>query len=172
MSPQTLKPILLAQFEAALAMLRQCLERCPPEHWDGLIAKYPFWMVAYHTLCFDDCYLAPSDAAWVPSTGPGGFHPAGRAELEEEYPSRRFERDELLRYADFVRDRLRRVLGEGTEGETAGSLAGPSGFPWLPFTRAELHLYNLRHIQHHTGQLTAFLRRVGVETGWVKSGWK
>jgi hypothetical protein len=54
----------ISQFEAALAMLNECLHKCPAEHWDSLIAKYPFWMVAYHTLCFVDCYLAPSNEAF------------------------------------------------------------------------------------------------------------
>ena len=31
-------------------------------------------------------------------------------------------------------------------------------------------MYNLRYIQHHTGQLGAYLRRAQVKTSWVKSG--
>ncbi|MCC6678055.1 MAG: DinB family protein [Phycisphaerales bacterium] len=154
------------QFSAALAMLGEAIEKCPDEHWDSPIARYPFWMVAYHTLCFADVYLSKDDASWAPQTGPGGMHPAGRAELDEEYPSRKFERAELLSYLDFIR----RKLAESMAAETEASLAGPSGFPRLKFSRAELHLYYLRHIQHHTGQLTAILRRHGVDTGWVKSG--
>lgn len=158
---------LRAQQEAALAMLAACIERCPDEQWDSPIAKYPFWHVAYHTLCFVDCYLSPSDEAF--ETRPE-FHPAGRAELEAEYPSRRMTRGELLKYAEFCREKVRRVLGEGPGGETEGSLSSASGFPWLAFNRLELHMYNMRHIQHHAGQLSAFLRRLGVETRWVKAG--
>lgn len=168
-----IKPILAAQFEAALCMLRDCIERCPPEHWDGLIAKYPFWQVAYHTLCFVDFYLAPGDEAWEPRTGEGGFHPKGRADLDDEYPSRRFTRAELLAYLALCRAKLHEVLGEApSAGRARESLEAPSGFPRLPFSRAELHLYNMRHIQHHTGQLGAYLRRAGVDTDWVKAGWR
>ncbi len=165
-----LKPILLAQFDAALCMLRDCIERCPPEHWDGLIAKYPFWQVAYHTLCFVDLYLSPGDEVWRPRTG--GLHPAGRAELDEEYPSRRFTRAELLDYVSICRRQLHEVLGEAPSAGQRESLEAPSGFPWLPFSRAELHLYNIRHIQHHTGQLSAYLRRAAVPTDWIKTGWR
>ena len=35
----------------------------------------------------------------------------------------------------------------------------PSGF-LVQITRGEMHLVNIRHIQHHTGQLSAYLRRV------------
>jgi uncharacterized damage-inducible protein DinB len=38
-----------------------------------------------------------------------------------------------------------------------------SGFDWLPTNRMELHLYNIRHIQHHTGQLVERLRQNGVK---------
>lgn len=176
----SLKPVLGAQLGAALRMLQACIQKCPPEHWEGLIAKYPFWMVAYHTLCFADLYLSPGEEVWQPRTGAGGLHPQGWAELDEEYPSRRFSQPELEAYAALCGGLADVVLGgAGTPGcdgryaipETEESLAGPSGFSRLAFSRAELHLYNLRHIQHHTGQLSAFLRKVGVDTRWVRSGW-
>jgi hypothetical protein len=61
--------------------------------------------------------------------------------------------------------------------ETEDSLAGASGFFWYEITRGEMHLVNIRHIQHHTGQLSAFLRRVDDRfadphtLGWIGSGW-
>src|ERR1044072_4876984 len=83
---------LTGQFEASLCMMNDCLVKCPPEHWDGIVGKYPFWTVAYHTLCFVDLYLSPDR---------GGFefrdvHPWGWKEFDEEYPSRRFEQNELI----------------------------------------------------------------------------
>lgn len=154
------KPV-LAQGLAAFAMLKDCLEKCPEAQWDGVVGTMPFWMVAYHTLCYADCYCARTNEAWKPSAK---FHPAGRAELSEEFPSRRFERAELLAYLAACRTILRAALAR----ETPKSLAGPSGFSWLEMPRAEVYLYNVRHVQHHTGQLTAFLRRVGVQTSWSK----
>lgn len=182
--PSSLNAVLARQMEAALAMLADCVRVCPGEHWDLPIAKYPFWQVAYHALCFVDCYLSPSNEAFHAELaeraasragGRGGkaggldLHPAGINELEDEYPSRRFERGELLAYVDLCRGKIGRVLGE----EGGDALEGASGFSWLAFTRAELHMYNIRHVQHHAGQLGAALRRVGVEPGrWVKSGWR
>lgn len=155
---------MLGQFEASLAMLDQCIRDCPDEHWDSPIAKYPFWLVAYHTLYCTDGYLVSSQDAWQPHPV---FHPAGRADIDAEYPSKRFTKQELGEYVRFCVGRARAVLGE----ETLESLEGPSGFARLAFSRAELHLYNLRHIQHHSGQLGAFLRRVKIASPWVKSGW-
>ncbi len=41
-------------------------------------------------------------------------------------------------------------------------LDADSGFYWLPFNKFELQLYNIRHIQHHTGQLTDRLRQAAM----------
>jgi hypothetical protein len=175
MSTELLKSSILAQFEASLAMLRICLEKCPPEHWDGIIGKYPFWQVAYHTLCFADCYCAVRDEEWLPRQGgtglTGDLHPKGRTELEEEYPSRRFSKEELVAYCELCLEIVRTAMAR----ETEATLAGESGFSWLKMPRAEVYIYNLRHIQHHAGQLSALLRRTGVETtrhGWVGRGWR
>jgi hypothetical protein len=155
---------LLGQFEAALAMLRRCVQACPEDQWDLPIAKYPFWVVAYHTLYCTDGYLIASERDWKPHPV---FHPGGMADIDAEYPTKRFTQAELLAYIDFCRQRAHEVLA----AETDESLAGASGFARLKFSRAELHLYNIRHIQHHTGQLGAFLGRLKIASPWVKSGW-
>lgn len=156
--------IVTAQCEAALAMLGICLERCANDDWDKPIAKYPFWQVAYHALCFADFYAAPSEEAWRPHPD---LHPEGRLELDNEYPSRRFVRDELLGYAALCKT----LAIDALAAETDQTIAGPCGFPRLRISRGELYLYNLRHIQHHTGQLSAFVHRQGGTADWVKSGW-
>jgi len=162
-----IKEAIAGQFEAAFAMFTQCIDACPAEQWDASIAKYPLWHVAYHTLCFVDLYLSPGEKAWQPRTGTGGFHPLGWTELDEEYPSRRFTKDELLAYAALLAPMIRSTI----EGETPERLAGESGFSRLPFSRAELHIYALRHVQHHAGQMGAKLRTLGIDQlNWVKSG--
>lgn len=162
---ELIRQTIVQQYEAALWMLNECIEKCPEGHWDSLIARYPFWEVAYHTLCFNDLYLSPSETVYQPRPE---FHPQGWDEFNAEHPSRRFERSELLKYLQVNREKLRTAVA----AETEQSLAGPSGFKRQNFPRVELFLYNLRHIQHHTGQLTASLRRVNVEIAWGFSGWK
>ena len=44
----------------------------------------------------------------------------------------------------------------------------PSGFHWLPFDKLELQFYNIRHIQHHVGELYERLAAAGgAEVGWA-----
>jgi hypothetical protein len=156
-----------SQTLAGLAMLRQTIECCPDHAWDQPVGVYPFWQVAYHVLCYVDFYSAPDNDSWRPDQRPDGLHPLGRTELDEEFPSRRFERTELLPYTDKCKEIVLGALAR----ETESSLRGPSGFAHLPMPRLELYLYTLRHLQHHTGQLGALLRRIGVDTGWRKAGW-
>lgn len=160
-----MKAILTRQFEASLCMMNDCLVKCPDEHWDAAIARYPFWQVAYHTLCFVDLYLSPTKEAFTFRA----IHPGGWREFDDEYPSRRFERPELTEYLAVCRQKAIDILAS----ETAESLQGPSGFTWLKFPRVEAHIYNIRHIQHHTGQLAAYLRRIDptIDPHWVGSGW-
>jgi len=75
-----------------------------------------------------------------------------------------------MEYAEVVRSKAVRMIVQ----ETEASLAGPSGYGGRrPPTRVEMHVYNIRHIQHHTGQLSACIRRVapGADPRWAGTGW-
>jgi hypothetical protein len=161
-----IKTILTAQFEAALCMLKDCVRKCPQEHWEGKIANDSLRQVAYHTLFYVDLYLSPNERAFELRD----FHRRGGDERLDTGPSTGLSKDETLSYLMICRQKALATLA----AETLESLQGASGFGWLSFSRGELHLHNLRHVQHHTGQLSAFLRRI-VEDGerwWVKTGWR
>ena len=163
------KQILAGQFEAALCMLNQCLAHCPPDHWEGKIANSTFRQVAYHTLFFVDFYLSPTEQQFKLRD----LHERGGDELQPA-PTAGLPKDETLEYVALCREKLHEALAR----ETAESLEGPSGFAYRRFSRGELYIYNLRHVQHHTGQLSAYLRRVDAALAdhkalpWIGSGWR
>jgi hypothetical protein len=162
-----LKSILRTQFEAALAMLHDCVAKCPPDHWNGKIANYPFWQVAYHTLSFTDFYLSESEEAFQPRA----FHPSrapGEPFDDEPVRPQGFTPDEILNYLALCRQKA----VDAVAAENSKSLQRPCGFRRRLFSRGELHIYNLRHVQHHAGQLSAYLRRLGVDSRWIGSSWK
>jgi hypothetical protein len=163
MRDQLFKDLVLSQFESALDMMAHAIQRCPTKHWEGIIGKYPFWQVAYHALCFVDLYTATDNDSWRPHPD---LHPKGVAELRKEFPSRSFSKAELLGYVELCNQKVRASLA----AESARSFGRPSGFAWVPVTRAELPIYSLRHLQHHVGQLTASLRRAKVSTRWGYKG--
>lgn len=158
--------ILTGQFDAALCMLRDCIRKCPEGHWEGKIANDTFRQIAYHTLFFVDLYMSPGEDAFQLRE----CHARGGDERSSMAASAGLTKEETLAYLAICRQKALDTLAS----ETAESLRRDSGFSWLPFTRGELHLYSLRHVQHHTGQLSASLRKV-VEDGerwWVKTGWR
>jgi hypothetical protein len=163
------KSIVISQMEATLAMLKQCAAACPSEHWKGKIANDSFRFVAYHALFYTDLYLSMSESAFQLRE----LHRRGGDERGEA-ASPGLSKEETLGYVPIVRQKLLDILG----AETEESLAGPSGFSWRKTTRAELHVYNIRHAQHHVGQLSAYLRRVEKTLtdpkalGWIGQGWR
>jgi hypothetical protein len=167
---ESIKAILTGQFEAALCMMDHCIRACPPEHWEGKIANYTFRLVAYHTLFWFDLYLSHGgDDAFVLRD----FHHRGGDERVDEVINPGLSKDETLAYVAICREKMLATVA----AETAASLQGPSGFPYRPNTRCELHIYNLRHVQHHTGQLSAYLRRVDSsltddDLRWIGTGWR
>jgi hypothetical protein len=164
-----LSGVLTSQFEASLCMLNQCIDRCPPEHWEGKIANYTFRQVAYHTLFFVDLYLSPREDAFELRD----LHHRGGDEREPAM-SAGLAQQETLDYVAICRQKAIETLA----CETLQSLEGPSGFSYRKISRGELHMYNIRHVQHHAGQLSANLRgksEILIDRHalpWVGSGWR
>ena len=167
---EQVKNALTSQYEASLCMLKQCVEACADGHYEGMIAHGSFRYVAYHTLFFTDLYLTSSEDAFVLRD----FHRVGGDERGEGL-SPGLPKDQLLAYVPICREKAVETMSR----ETEQSLAGPSGFAWRKIPRLELHVYNIRHVQHHTGQLSAYLRRVDPTIGqrrdvlkWIGWGWR
>jgi hypothetical protein len=148
------------QYGAALKMLRKAIELCPEDLWFDAKYRNPFWHVAYHTLFYAHLYSQVNEAAFQPwpkhkeGTRALGQLPAAELALLA------YSKADLLEYCDFC-------LAEVPARVAETQLEAESGFHWLPFNKLELQLYNIRHIQHHTGQLTERLRAVcDVGVGW------
>ena len=64
---------------------------------------------------------------------------------------------------------------EGLRDDAVSGLVAAAKVPALVathLTRAEVHIHNIRHIQHHAAQLILRLRRdYGQDMPWFKSGW-
>jgi hypothetical protein len=161
---------LMGQFGAALGMLAGCLERADATDWLAPVDRYAFWHVAYHALFYADLYLSPNEKAFRPQPfhleeynylGPQSWAPEKKAAYDRPY-----DKATLAGYLETCRAKARTAI----PAETETSLAGPSGFDWLGFSRLELHIYNIRHIQHHAAQLATVPRRRGGEgVAWVGS---
>ena len=168
----TLRTMLKSQYHAALAMLRDAIERCPDDVWFDRKPENACWQLAYHTLFFAHVYLLPNKAAFRPWEGhqadvqhpdgiPGPADPASRLPLIPEP----YTRAQALAYWN--------VCDEMVDGcVDALDLQSPdSGFSWYKIPKLEHQFVSLRHIQHHTAQLADRLRAAaGIGVRWIGDG--
>jgi len=159
-----IKPIIKSQYHAALDMLRQVIANCPDPVWLSRTPKNHFWRVAFHALFYTHLYLQPAEKDFVPwpkhrdqsqFLGTVPWPPHDQPKIGPPYT-----KEELLEYLDFCH-------AEADARVDALDLEGPSGFWWLPFDKTELQFYNIRHLQHHTGELSDRLCNEGIELDWV-----
>lgn len=165
------KTLTVNQFEAALCTLNLCVERCPESAWNGPVVNYKFCQAVFHTLFFTDYYLGPDEQSFRTQL----FHREHAAffrdyeEFEDRAPVLLYDKPSTRTYLEFCRRKAAETMG----AETEQSLGGPSGFERRKTTRAELHVYNMRHIQHHAAQLSLRLRIDSqIDIPWVSSGWR
>lgn len=169
----TVKTLLVNQYEAALSMLKACVDGCPESAWNAPVANHMFSKVVFHTLYFTDLYVGRDDEA---SFRRQPLHrqlaplfadlPVGREPFEDPAP-RSYDRAPLLTYLEFCRRKVSEIMATETE-ETLNA----SEIFGYEFSRAELHVYNIRHVHHHAAQLSLRLRLdTGAGIDWVGSGW-
>ena len=167
----TYRQLVVNQYDAVLAGLNFCIDRCPDELWDAQAGHQPFCQIVFHALFYGDVYLGYG----LDGLREQPFHLAHAAsfrdyeELEDRAPALLYERDFIKQYVQHCRAKAAATLA----GETAEILAGPSGFERRTSTRAELHIYNIRHLQDHVSQLNSYLAaQTGTDTPWFGSGWR
>ena len=157
--------IVSSQIRAALRMLRRQIEACPDDLWNREVDHNPSWVLAYHTLYFAHLYLSPSEDTFEPYErqvyGHAGYGKTDLGNWTELTQDDVFAKPDVLAYCDYIDGRVSEWV-ESTPFDAA------SGFHWLKFSKAEAHLYNLRHVQHHAGQLAERLRQEeDTGGGWV-----
>ncbi|HZK83053.1 MAG TPA: DinB family protein [Humisphaera sp.] len=168
----TLKELLIHQYEASLSTLNLAIAGCSDESWNERVANLKFCQAAFHAVFFADVYLQPSDD--VEALKRQAFHVDHRGDFRDYEEME--DRPQVLLYAKpFVQSYLQNVRHKAQatiELESAAVLAGPSGFRRRNCSRAELHVYNIRHIQHHAAQLSLRLRLdAEIDIPWVSRTW-
>ena len=150
------------QYRASLAMLGQAIGMCPETLWTDAEYRNRFWHIAYHTLFYTHLYLQPSEAdfhAWSKHRQDCQYLGARSGAPEVKTP---YSKSEVLEYYEICRAEV--------EARVPGlDLEAASGFSWLSFNKLEVQFYNIRHLQHHTGQLADRLRtKLNVGLAWVR----
>ena len=163
----TTRQVIQSQYRASLDMIGEAIATCSDTLWEDPAYTNRFWHIAYHALFYTHLYLQDSGQTFVPWSkhrqeyeflGPLPFPPHREPNIGEPYTKK-----EVLEFLELCRN-------EVEERVSSLDLEAASGFDWLPFGKLELQFYNIRHLQHHTGQLIERLRNVqDVGIGWVAS---
>jgi hypothetical protein len=152
-------------------MLDSCIDQCPDAAWDAPVADLKFCQVAFHVLFFTDFYLEATEH----TIRDQDFH---RANLDvfRDYEELEDRQQQLLYERSFIKDYVqhcRAKSGRVVASETQQTLITRCGFSRRDCSRAELHVLNIRHIQHHAAQLSLKLKLdTGEGVDWVGSGWR
>jgi hypothetical protein len=166
---EAIRSVLKSQYRAALAMLKESIERCPDEIWNREEETNSFWQIAYHTLFFTHLYIQKNEDA---------FHPWEHHQGEVQYPdsipgppdpdselpliSKPYTKEQVLAYAAYCERMVDKAV------DALDILSPDSGFSWYKVSKLEHQIVNIRHVQHGAAQLADRLRAaadVGVD--WV-----
>lgn len=151
------KEILKSQYRASIQMLKDAVENCPDSLWNNEAYTNPFWHVVFHAIFYTHFYLHATQDNFIPWEK----HKDELVSLEDDPGDEIYTKEEIIDYIAYFERKIDELVDDL-------DLEAGSGFYWLPFNKLELQLYNIRHIQHHTGELSERLGKFGdIEVGWV-----
>ncbi|PKL12818.1 MAG: hypothetical protein CVV52_08560 [Spirochaetae bacterium HGW-Spirochaetae-8] len=164
-----LATLLQKQLDAALHTLGYCIGACEDAEWQEAHGDYPFSQVVFHTLFYTDLYLGRDTIPFKQQpfhiNHPKVFR--DYEELERRVPVCLYEKAFCQEYLAHCLGKVATVLSS----ETEITLAAASGISFRKGCRAELHVYNIRHIQHHAAQLGLRLQLLtNKEMPWFSGG--
>jgi hypothetical protein len=160
------------QYHAGLAMLAECVEKCPDDLWTMGPQRRTFWRIAFHAAFYAHLYLGQDEASYEKWEG----RREGCEELwNQPWSVEPFElptdvepwwRAETLAYIAFIDSLVDRTV------DSLDLDRPDTGFPWYKnMTKLSHELMSVRHIQGHVGQLSELLMARGIDTDWIgKSG--
>jgi hypothetical protein len=152
--------ILRRQFQSSQTMLANVIRTCPDSAWSA--GTPGIWQHAYHVLLGNAIWLRwPEPSISFPS-----FHHEGAGELVHgETPV--FSRSLVEEYQRQVQADVAAYFERLTEASLREELT----LRGTTFTRADLIVGQMRHIQHHVGCMHTQLRqRTGTAPPWVGFG--
>ncbi|MEO8516900.1 MAG: DinB family protein [Flavobacterium sp.] len=154
---QSFRKILWLQFGATIDMLENAILICPEGFWSS---SNNYWHSASHTIFYLDYYLSYEPEKFMPP------EPFTLSEFDPNgvMPDRIYSKAELLDYLEFARKKCFDLITNLTEENANKRFANE----YRDYSIFEMLLYNMRHVQHHVGQLNLLLRQnINDAPKWV-----
>lgn len=152
-----LKNGLKNQYHVGLAMLRQCVRLCPDDLWESGEHPRSTWRIAYHAAYYTHLYLHASRGSFTPWSE----HVNDVSNLwgrPKVVPA--ISRESVLSYIEQINAETDTLV------DNMDLDAVSSGFALYKIPKLEHQFVNLRHLQHHIGQLSELLMARGIEIDW------
>jgi len=143
-----LKNFLWEQIGASIDMLENAIAACSNDNWNS---ESQFWYVCYHTLFFLDYYLDENPDQFAPPQ-PFTMSEFDPANLR---PYQVYTKVELTEYCEYCRSKCKSVVGKLNCQNAENRFIND----YRDYSFLEILIYNLRHVQHHVGQLQLLLRQ-------------
>ena len=154
---------LLSQHLAALQMMEDVVEEISDDLWLSDDQVNPTWQIVYHSLFFYRLYLHQSLQDFQHWEG----HRKGAQNLVLDPDYSRptpYSRDEMKGFIEDCRRFTKQQLAILDINSTE------SGFEWYQVPKVEHLIVNVRHLQHHVGQLQDRLRNTESKgISWTRS---
>ena len=151
------------QMHASLDMLERVVRLCSDETWYGQTYVNSTWRVVYHTLYFFRLYLFQK----LEDHRPWDHHREGAQNMAMDSDARDVKPYTQTEMVDFIHH-CRVLLDQAVDNLDLE--AAESGFYWYPISKVEHMLVNLKHLQHHIGQLQDRLRNAEQKgIPWVRT---
>jgi hypothetical protein len=146
------------QFGASIDMLENVIVMSPE---DFMHENKHFFYIIFHNLIFLDYYmtLPPEDfKSKLPFTIKDANEIPKEA-IDDLIPDSYYDKSELLEYLRQSRTKCFKMIHDLTEHKLNVRFTEDLDTDAMDYPILEILLYNMRHVQHHTGQLNLLLRQ-------------
>jgi hypothetical protein len=157
---------LMSQLIASLYMLKDCIDRCPNNEWNGKHNDYPFSQVVFHALFDCDINLSKDENDLKGQL----FHLENRKEfgnyeeLENRIRENLYKKEFISKYYEHCLCKIRITMINTRNDE----LIEPNSDFYKSMTKMERLINCIRHTQHHAAQLGLRLQILtDKEMDWV-----
>ncbi len=169
----TFKNCLCKNFLAAIDMFKNIVALCPGKVWEH---DKKFFYLTYHTAIFLDYYLSNPVKEFHPSLPYTVLENLPAEAIDDVIPDKFYTKEELIDYISAIRKKCQALIQDVSDEKLKKR--------WITDEEMNLHglcpplvsnyhvleilFYNLRHLQHHTGQLNLLLRqKADLAADWI-----
>ncbi len=162
-----LKQSLWSQFGATIDMLEHAIQQCPERFF---IDHKKYFYLSFHSLVFLDYYLTipPKDFSPVLSFTLKEPHEIPEDAIDDVIPDLLYSKSQLLEYVHYCREKAQNIIMGLTEHKLNERFIEEFESGGMNYSLLEIFFYNMRHVQHHVGQLNMLLRQSQLDVPkWV-----